>query len=125
MRAYHRIVADFRPPPDAVWNGGNRWAPGLIIGHNDAAPYNAAWYNGRLAGFFDWDLAGPVTPEWDLAFTALSWIPRHGRRLAATEGFTSFAARPRRLRQFLDVYGWSDTTADFLEVVRGRVKPER
>lgn len=122
MRAYHAAVADFRPPPDAAWIGGNRWSPGLIIGHNDAAPYNAAWHDGRLAGFFDWDLAGPVTPEWDLAFTGFSWVPLHGRRLAATEGFADFAARPRRLRRFLDGYGWSGTVADFLEVVRERVE---
>lgn len=122
MRAFHQAVADFVPPPDAVWNVGNRWSPGLIIGHNDAAPYNAAWHHGRLAGFFDWDLAGPVAPEWDLAFTALSWIPLHARHVAAAEGFTDFAARPRRLRRFLDTYGWSDTAADFLDVVRERVK---
>jgi hypothetical protein len=120
--AYHQTVADFLPSPDAVWNGGNRWSPGLIIGHNDAAPYNAAWHHGRLAGFFDWDLAGPVTPEWDLAFTAFSWIPLHGSHLAATEGFTDFKTRPRRLRRFLDIYGWSGTAAAFLEVVQERVK---
>ncbi|GLY80482.1 phosphotransferase [Actinoallomurus iriomotensis] len=122
MHAYHHAVADFLPPPDAVWKGGNRWSPGLIIGHNDAAPYNAAWHNGRLAGFFDWDLAGPVRPEWDLAFTVFSWVPLHARHVAAAEGFTDFDARPRRLQRFLDTYGWSGTAADFLEAVRERVK---
>ena len=72
MRAYHRAVADFVPPPGAVWREGGTWSPGLIIGHNDAAPYNAAWHQGTLAGFFDWDFAGPAAPEWDLAFAAFS-----------------------------------------------------
>ena len=121
MRDYHRAVADFVPPPDAVWRAGGRWAPGLIVTHNDAAPYNAAWRDGRLAGFFDWDFAGPATPEWDLAFTAFSWVPLHARRVAAREGFADFAARQRRLRRFLEVYGWSGAAEDFTEVVRARV----
>lgn len=121
-RDYHRAVADFVPPPDALWCGGGRWSPGLIIGHNDAAPYNAAWHRGRLAGFFDWDLAGPVTPEWDLAFTAFSWVPLHARHVVTAEGFTDFAARPGRLDRFLGTYGWSGGTADFLDVVRERVR---
>ena len=41
MRSFHRAVADFAPPPDAVWRMGGQWAPGLIVGHNDTAPYNA------------------------------------------------------------------------------------
>ncbi|HEY0543520.1 MAG TPA: hypothetical protein VGD53_34515 [Actinoallomurus sp.] len=73
-------------------------------GHNDAAPYNAAWRDG-LAGFFDRDFAGPVSREWDLAFCAFGWVPLHARHVVAAGGFPDFAARPRRLRRFLDVYG--------------------
>jgi Ser/Thr protein kinase RdoA (MazF antagonist) len=81
MRTYHQAVADFVPPPDAVWREGGTWSPGLIIGHNDAAPYNAAWHQGTLAGFFDWGFAGPATPAWDLAFAAFSWVPLHARHV--------------------------------------------
>jgi hypothetical protein len=122
MRDYHQSVAGFVPPPGAVWRAGGTWAPGLIIGHNDTAPYNAAWYQGTLAGFFDWDFAGPVTPEWDLAFAAFSWVPLHARHVVATEGFTDFAARPRRLHQFLRTYGWPGASAEFLGVVQARVQ---
>ena len=94
MRACHHAGADFVPPPGAVWRGGGTWSPGLIIAHNDAATYNAAWRQGRLTGFFDWDFAGPATPEWDLALTAFSWVPLHARHVVAAEGFTDFAARP-------------------------------
>jgi hypothetical protein len=41
----------------------SHWRPGLIVGHNDAASYNAAWADDRLVGFFDWDCAGLVTPD--------------------------------------------------------------
>jgi len=122
MRACHEAVADFVPPPGAIWRGGGTWSPGLIIGHNDAAPYNAAWRQDTLAGFFDWDFAGPATPEWDLAFAGFSWVPLHARRVVSAEGFTDFAARPRRLGRFLGAYGWAATAAEFLEVVRARVK---
>ncbi|MFC8849589.1 MULTISPECIES: hypothetical protein [unclassified Micromonospora] len=66
LRDLHAAVAGFVPSTGARWREGGVWRPGLIVGHNDAAPYNAAWADGRLAGFFDWDFAAPVTPEWDL-----------------------------------------------------------
>lgn len=122
LREFHGAVADFVPPEDAVWREGGAWRPGLIVGHNDAAPYNAAWADGRLSGFFDWDFAAPVTPEYDLAFTAFSWVPLHARRVVAAEGFTAFDERPARLRLFLDVYGWSGPLAPFVETVRQRVR---
>lgn len=53
LRSYHEAVADFVPPAGASWRMGGQWRPGLIIGHNDAAPYNAVWRIGSLAGFFD------------------------------------------------------------------------
>ena len=121
LRDLHAAVATFVPPADAIWREGGGWRPGLIIGHNDAAPYNAAWEGGRLTGFFDWDFAAPVTPEQDLAFTAFAWVPLHARHVVTAEGFTAFADRPRRLRLFLDVYGWDGPARAFVEIVRHRV----
>lgn len=121
LRDFHTAVAGFVPRADSVWREGGKWRPGLIIGHNDAAPYNAAWRDERLAGFFDWDFAGPVTIAWDLAFTAFGWVPLHAREVVAAEGFTAFADRPRRLRLFLDSYGWDGSASEFIDVVRQRV----
>jgi Phosphotransferase enzyme family len=122
MRRYHDVVADFTPPAAATWRMGGQWRSGLVIGHNDAAPYNAVWRDGSLAGFIDWDMAGPVSRPWDLAFAAFSWVPLHARHVAGREGFTDFGARPRRLRLFLAEYGWTGTTASFLDVVRARIR---
>ncbi len=121
MRACHQAAADFVPPPGAVWRAGGTWSPGLIVVHNDATIHNAAWHQGRLTGFFDWDFAGPAAPAWDLAIAAFSWVPLHARWFAAAEGFTDFAARPGRLDRFLGAYGWPGTAGDFLDVVEARV----
>ncbi|GAA3293002.1 hypothetical protein GCM10020218_069070 [Dactylosporangium vinaceum] len=121
VRELHTAIGDFVPEPGAIWREGGSWRPGMVIGHNDAAPYNAVWADGRLVGFFDWDFAGPVTPEWDLAFTAFAWVPLHARHVVAAEGFTAFAERPRRLRLFLDAYGWGGELGAFVEIVRARV----
>ena len=122
MRGFHDAVADFVPPEGAVWRMGGQWAPGLIIGHNDAAPYNAVWRDGKLAGFFDWDMAGPVRAAWDVAFGAFSWVPMHARHVVAREGFTDFEGRPRRLQLFLAGYGWTGPTSAFLEIVAARIQ---
>jgi hypothetical protein len=122
LRGFHEAIADFVAPPGAVWRMGGQWRPGLIAGHNDAAPYNAVWRDGTLAGFIDWDMVGPVSAEWDLAFAAFSWVPLHARHVVAAEGFTDFAGRPRRLRLFLAEYGYQEPVPGFLPVVRARIR---
>ena len=122
LRDYHTAVADFEPPADAAWREGGRWERGLIVGHNDAAPYNATWDDqGQLVGFFDWDFAAPAGLEWDLAFTAFAWVPLHACHVVEAEGFTDFGGRARRLRLFLDSYGWEGDRSAFLQTVQTRV----
>ena len=48
-------------------------------------------------------------------------MPLHTRHVVAAEGFTDFAARPRRLGRFLRTYGWSAAAGEFLNVVEARV----
>ena len=121
LRNYHRAIADFSPDTSSAWRGGGSWSPGLVIGHNDAAPYNAAWQDGRLQGFFDWDFAGPVTPEFDLAFCCLSWVPLHAREVAEGEGFRDFGKRPQRLRRLLAAYGYEGSVEDMRQLMVERV----
>jgi hypothetical protein len=119
LREYHEAVTDFVPPAGAVWRKGGTWEPGLIIGHNDAAPYNATRAGRRLTGFVGWDFAGPVSRDADLAFTAFAWVPLTARSDA--DGWTDFTDRPRRLRMLLDAYGWRGTAADMVREVRDRI----
>lgn len=114
LREYHDAVASFVPPEGSVWRFGTEWRPGHIVAHNDDGPYNAAWHEGRLTGFFDWDFAGPMPPLEDLGFLAFSWVPlfdsEHDRD------------RPRRLALLLDAYG---SDASEREVVAAAVRRVR
>jgi hypothetical protein len=46
-----------------------------LVTHNDLAPYNVCFEGDRLAGVFDWDLAGPSTPLLELAPPRLDGVP--------------------------------------------------
>jgi Phosphotransferase enzyme family len=71
-RAFHAAVADFGHP------GPWRFFPvahPTLIGHNDIAPYNVCFDGDELVGVFDWDLSGPTTPLYELAFIAWNCVP--------------------------------------------------
>lgn len=122
LRRLHDATADFRPPPDERWFAGGAMQPGLVVGHQDAAPYNAVFDDGTLVGFFDWDHAGPSTREFDLAFAALSWVPLYAPDAARLFGFTDPDDRSRRLHLLLDAYGYTDDRTAFGGVIAQRAR---
>ena len=121
LRDYHRAVADYVPLTGATWREGGAWKPGMVIGHGDPAPYNAAWSSTGLVGFFDWDNAGPTTREDDVAWVGFAWTPLHARSVVEAEGFTAFEQRRDRLEFFLAAYGWKGTTDEVLALVEARL----
>ncbi|SNY66605.1 phosphotransferase [Paractinoplanes atraurantiacus] len=121
LRRLHDVTARFEPPDGARWFAGGEMRPGMVVGHQDAAPYNAVMDGDRLAGFFDWDTAGPSTREFDLAFSALSWVPLYPRAAAAHLGFPD-GDRSRRLRLLLDAYGYEGDRLAFGAVVVERAR---
>jgi aminoglycoside phosphotransferase (APT) family kinase protein len=80
--------------------------PGWIVGHQDAAPYNAVMDGDRLAGFFDWDMASPSPREEDLGYSALLWVPLDAPDADERLGFDDLQDRSRRLHLLLDAYGY-------------------
>jgi len=130
MRDFHQAARSFTPPLEAHWFGDhNELRAGEVIGHHDAAPYNAVWRPlptasdpaaGELVGFVDWDLAGPSAPVRDLAFLALTWTPLTAHDIALGDGFPPDTDRPRRLRLLLDAYGWQGSTQAVIHAVRER-----
>ena len=101
LRQYRHAVNDFVPPAVVAWHQGRARNPGLIVAHNDAAPYNAVWGTSGLLGFVDWDMDGPMTREADVAWMVCSWVPVHARAVVTAEGFTAFSARRTSLQTFL------------------------
>jgi hypothetical protein len=71
-RGFHEAVAGFTHP--GPWRFFPVREPSLIC-HNDIAPYNACFAGDEVAGVFDWDLAGPSTPLFELAFIAWNCVP--------------------------------------------------
>jgi len=70
LRALHAAVAGF-PRDSRRWRFVERaLEPDEIVCHHDAAIYNMAFDGDRLAGVFDWDVAGPGIPLDDLAMFA-------------------------------------------------------
>ncbi len=110
IRALHDAAADFQPGPDAVWQLPAH-APAETICHNDFAPYNWVFRDGRLAAVIDWDTASPGSRIWDLAYLAYRLIP-----LAAPTNPEALASdddeRLRRLRLLCDAYGKSEPAID-------------
>jgi Ser/Thr protein kinase RdoA (MazF antagonist) len=103
LRRYHDAVIGFEPPPQAHWRFV---APGPheLICHNDWAPFNAV-FRGRIpVAMLDWDSAGPGTREWDVARSALSWVPLY--RKAGLE--LDIERRSERFALFCEAYGLGD-----------------
>lgn len=79
LRDLHDATAGFTPPP------GSRWqrviAPDTedLIVHHDPAPWNLIR---RPSGWalIDWDLAGPGSRLWDLAYTSQTAVPLRADR---------------------------------------------
>jgi hypothetical protein len=120
LRRVHDLTADFVAPPDEVWFIGGAMRPGLIVGHQDAAPYNAVVDGDRLVGFYDWDIAGPSSREFDLAFSALPWVPLASPDAPAAG--PDLEERSRRFHLLLDAYGYDGDRRAFATVVPERAR---
>ncbi len=108
LRALHDAVADFVPPPDAVWRFPEM-APdaaafaddrGIVVCHNDPAAWNVVVDDERVV-FIDWDVAGPRPPIWDVAYCCVSLLapeaPVADRLPALAGGYDLSAADRARL----------------------------
>ncbi|MEO7955473.1 MAG: phosphotransferase [Fibrobacteria bacterium] len=73
LREWHDATADFSAP-DAKWGLPPTW-PLEVICHNDFAPYNCIFREGRFIGAIDFDMCAPGSRLWDLAYTAYRFVP--------------------------------------------------
>jgi hypothetical protein len=74
LRAYHDASVGFEAPVGGRW----QWPahePQQVICHNDFAPYNLMFEDGRLTGLIDLDLASPGPRVLDMGYTAYRFVP--------------------------------------------------
>ncbi|MBQ1011112.1 aminoglycoside phosphotransferase family protein [Micromonospora sp. M51] len=103
----------------AVWQSAVR-QPAEVICHNDFAPYNMVFTDGRLSGVIDWDTASPGPRLWDVAYLAYRLVPladpSNGDAIDSDLG-----ERARRLRLLAASYGSQLAPADVLPVAVARL----
>jgi hypothetical protein len=122
LRRLHDATVDFEPPADERWFIGGTVRPELIVGHQDAAPYNAVLGADGLAGFCDWDIAGPSTREYDLALSAVWWVPFCPPGEVEALGFPGVEHRRHRVHLLLDSYGYEADRRAFGDVIVERAR---
>jgi hypothetical protein len=97
---------------DAVWQSATK-VPSEVICHNDFAPHNLVFADGRLTGVIDMDMASPGPRIWDIAYLATRAVPLSG---SAQDGAPGMDDARRRVALLLDAYGSDATWADVLRV---------
>ncbi len=108
LAGLHAAVATFTPPSDAVWRPWfGRALPGSqpVLGHCDTGPWNIVARDGRPVALIDFEFAGPVDAEWELAQTAWLNAQLHDDDIAERCALPTATARARQLKAILDGYG--------------------
>jgi Phosphotransferase enzyme family len=108
LRDYHDAVRSFERPEDTSWRNGSSGPDiGQLILHGDPGPWNAVWYEGKLQGFIDWDLAHPGDPAEEVLEALWHVVPLYDDDACGEAGFLEGCDRMRRVAVFLDTYGSS------------------
>ncbi|MFT2690466.1 phosphotransferase [Clavibacter zhangzhiyongii] len=101
----------------AIWQSNTK-VPSEVICHNDFAPHNLVFADGRLTGVIDVDMCSPGPRIWDLAYLATRAVPLTG---STPEGAPGMDDARRRVRLLLDAYGAGATWADVIRVAMLRL----
>ncbi len=76
LRRFHDATVDFVPSPGATWQFEYPdAAQHEVICHNDVAPYNMVYVDGRPEALIDFDTAGPGPRLWDVTHAAYRFVP--------------------------------------------------
>jgi Ser/Thr protein kinase RdoA (MazF antagonist) len=114
IRELHDTAAGFTPPPGAQWTVVIPPDRRDLICHHDLAPWNLVCDGDRWV-FIDWDLAGPGSRLWDLAWAAAGFVPLAPGGDPAADG--------PRLRALADGYGLAaGPRADLPALLAARVR---
>jgi hypothetical protein len=96
----------------AIWQSPTK-VPAEVICHNDFAPHNLVFADGRLTGVIDVDMCSPGPRIWDLAYLATRAVPLTG---STPDGAPGMDDARRRVELLVGAYGSDATWADVLRV---------
>jgi hypothetical protein len=107
LRQLHDASIGF-PLDGGIWQLPAQ-VPSEVICHNDFAPHNLAFVDGRIVGAIDFDMCSPGPRIWDLAYFATRAVPLTAEAPVGAPGPSDAC---RRVQLILDSYGsdasWSD-----------------
>ena len=106
---------------DPVWQLSAH-EPAQVICHNDAAPYNMVFREGRLVGLIDLDTASPGPRLWDLAYTAYRLAPFAADAFAGVGYAVGQVDRMARLDTLVAAYGIAYSRAAVLGAMVERLE---
>jgi aminoglycoside phosphotransferase (APT) family kinase protein len=120
LRRFHDATVAFVPSPGATWQFEYPDAvQHEVICHNDVAPYNVVYVDGRPAALIDFDTAGPGPRLWDVTHAAYRFVPllHIDNDVMRQAGLTNPAMQARRLKLFCSAYDLAQPRAvlDMLE----------
>jgi len=101
----------------AVWQSEVK-VPAEVICHNDFAPHNLVFADGRLTGVIDVDMCSPGPRIWDIAYLATRAVPLTG---STPEGAPGMDDARRRVALLLAAYGSDATWTDVIRVAMLRL----
>lgn len=112
LRGFHDASASFGQQPSMEWMlsyPGND--PHEVMCHNDVAPYNVVFVNGKPTAIIDFDTACPGPRLWDIVYTLYTFVPL-GRFVPDSKGqlllydpVIHVMDRKKRIVLFFEVYG--------------------
>ncbi len=107
LRQLHQATRSYQPPDNATWYpwfGRTLGGEPRIISHCDVAPWNIVTRAGLPIALIDWDFAGPVDPQVDLAQACWLNAKLYDDIVAEREGLPPPSERARHLRAIVDGY---------------------
>jgi len=125
LRRYHDATVTLAHRSDLPW-GYLDPSPDRreVICHNDVAPCNILYRDGKPATLIDFDHAGPGPRVRDLAYAVYRFAPLASDASCRTFGWDTPPDRIRRARRFVEAYGM-DADAELIPTVMRRVRDLR
>ncbi|MGO6966643.1 aminoglycoside phosphotransferase family protein [Rhizobium leguminosarum] len=110
LRRLHHASSSFEPPEKSIWRdwfGRNLGEGPHVIGQCDTGPWNIVCRAGLPVALIDWEVAGPVRLDIELAQACWLNAKLYDDDIAERVGLGSVTMRAQQVRLLLDGYGLS------------------